>query len=166
MLDAITPSEVREAQRFINQQLLLRRRNSPDLMRGSRSLQVMDSHNITTTEVHVHHPGTLERFTSTFIPYQRTDNQRMKRLQTEDLPDQRGPRTFGQTDTEVNDVAGSNPTSPCSSDACLMAQTASISDVSKDDEEDNRHSSTSDTNLSNIFKVKSPVNVPRRPQQL
>ena len=25
---------------------------------------------------------------------------------------------------------------------------------------------TSDTNLSNIFKVKSPVNVPRRPQQL
>ena len=97
--------------------------------------------------------------------HQRTDNQRMKRLQTEDLPDQRGPRTFGQTDTEVNDVAGSNPMSPCSSDACSMAQTASISDVSKDDEEDNRHSSAGDTNLSNIFKVKSPVNVLRRPQQ-
>ena len=44
MLDTITPLEVREAQRFINQQLLLRHRKSPDLMRGSRSLQVTDSH--------------------------------------------------------------------------------------------------------------------------
>ena len=61
MLDDITPSEVREAQRFINQQLLLRRRNSPDLKRGSRSLQVTNSHNITTAEFHVHHPET-ERF--------------------------------------------------------------------------------------------------------
>ena len=57
----LTEREIREADDYIQYRLC--RRNSPDLSPSIQHLEVLraDSHNITTTEVHVHQPDTQPR---------------------------------------------------------------------------------------------------------